>query len=92
VQSLIKFSTIEEVIERANSTIYGLAAGVVTKDISTAFKLSHAIRAGTIWVNTYNFFNAALPFGGYNLSGIGREGGPYVLQNYTEVKVVIIKL
>ena len=84
----MKFRTIEEVIERANRNEYGLAAGVWTKDIDTANTLSRGLRAGTVWVNCYNNFDAAIPFGGYKSSGIGRDKGEYALHEYTEVKLV----
>ncbi|MEH1948458.1 MAG: aldehyde dehydrogenase family protein [Nostoc sp.] len=92
VMSIIKFKDIDEVIERANATIYGLAAGVWTKDISKAHAIINNVRAGTIWVNCYEIFDAAAPFGGFKQSGIGRELGEYGLQEYTEIKTVTIKL
>uniref|UniRef100_H2YC03 aldehyde dehydrogenase (NAD(+)) n=1 Tax=Ciona savignyi TaxID=51511 RepID=H2YC03_CIOSA len=91
VQQIMKFKTMEEVIERANNTTYGLAAAVFTKDLNTAITVSNSIRAGTIWVNTFNSFTSMTPFGGYKMSGQGRELGEYGLANYTEVKCVIIK-
>ncbi|MEH2126580.1 aldehyde dehydrogenase family protein [Nostoc sp.] len=92
VMSIIKFKDIDEVIQRANATIYGLAAGVWTKDISKAHAIINNVRAGTIWVNCYEIFDAAAPFGGFKQSGIGRELGEYGLQEYTEIKTVTIKL
>uniref|UniRef100_H2YC07 aldehyde dehydrogenase (NAD(+)) n=1 Tax=Ciona savignyi TaxID=51511 RepID=H2YC07_CIOSA len=86
VQQIMKFKTMEEVIERANNTTYGLAAAVFTKDLNTAITVSNSIRAGTIWVNTFNSFTSMTPFGGYKMSGQGRELGEYGLANYTEVK------
>uniref|UniRef100_H2YC06 aldehyde dehydrogenase (NAD(+)) n=1 Tax=Ciona savignyi TaxID=51511 RepID=H2YC06_CIOSA len=88
VQQIMKFKTMEEVIERANNTTYGLAAAVFTKDLNTAITVSNSIRAGTIWVNTFNSFTSMTPFGGYKMSGQGRELGEYGLANYTEVKCV----
>jgi len=88
VMSIMKFKTIEEVVERANKNEYGLAAGVWTKDIDTANTLSRGLRAGTVWVNMYNNFDAALPFGGFKASGVGRDKGEYALHEYTEVKLV----
>ncbi len=76
----------------ANDTVYGLAAGIWTRDISKAHRLARQIRAGTVYVNCYNVFDAALPFGGYKQSGWGREMGHEVLENYTEVKSVCIGL
>ncbi len=82
----------DELIRRANETPYGLASGVWTQDISKAHKLASRIRAGTVWVNCYNIFDAALPFGGYKQSGWGREMGEQVLDNYTETKAVAVSL
>lgn len=92
VQSIIKFKTIEEAIERANRTNYGLAAGVLTKNIDTAFTFANFVEAGSVWVNCYNasFINA--PFGGYKESGIGRELGEEGLNLYLETKTVSVKL
>uniref|UniRef100_H2YC02 aldehyde dehydrogenase (NAD(+)) n=1 Tax=Ciona savignyi TaxID=51511 RepID=H2YC02_CIOSA len=90
VQQIMKFKTMEEVIERANNTTYGLAAAVFTKDLNTAITVSNSIRAGTIWVNTFNSFTSMTPFGGYKMSGQGRELGEYGLANYTEVKCVTL--
>jgi aldehyde dehydrogenase (NAD+) len=92
VMSIIKFKDIEEVSERANKTMYGLAAGVWTRDISKALAIANNVRAGTVWVNCYDVFDAAAPFGGFKQSGIGRELGEYGLQQYTEVKTVTVKL
>uniref|UniRef100_F1L2L3 aldehyde dehydrogenase (NAD(+)) n=1 Tax=Ascaris suum TaxID=6253 RepID=F1L2L3_ASCSU len=91
VMSILKFDTMENLIDVANNTIYGLAAAVVTKDIDKALHVANRIRAGTVWVNCYNVFDAAAPFGGCKLSGIGRELGEYGLQAYTEVKTVTMK-
>jgi aldehyde dehydrogenase (NAD+) len=92
VMSIIPFDSIDEVVERANRTIYGLAAAVWTKDIGKATAIANKVRAGTVWVNCYDVFDAAAPFGGFKQSGIGRELGEYGLQQYTEVKTVIIAL
>lgn len=92
VQQLIRFKNLDEVIERANNSDYGLAAAVMTKDIDKANYIIQGLRAGTVWVNTYNAFGAQVPFGGYKLSGHGRENGEYGLANYTEVKSVIVKV
>jgi len=86
------FSKPEELIPRANQTPFGLAAGVWTSDISKAHRIAGALRAGTVWVNCYNVFDSALPFGGYKQSGWGREMGHAVLNNYTETKAVVIGL
>jgi len=82
------FSSIDEIAAAANDTEYGLGAGIWTQDISKAHALAKKIRAGTVWINCYNVFDAALPFGGYKQSGWGREMGHEVLEAYTEVKAV----
>ena len=92
VMSIIKFKDLDEVIKRANTTMYGLAAAVWTKDITKAHAIANGVRAGTVWVNCYDVFDAAAPFGGFKQSGIGRELGEYGLQQYTEVKTVTVKL
>lgn len=92
VMALAKFSTLEEAITRANNTHYGLGAGVITENVSTALKLASELRAGTVYVNCYDVFDAAAPFGGYRESGHGRELGKYGLDNYTEVKTVLVQL
>jgi len=86
------FEDIEEVAARANRSIYGLAAGVWTSDIKKAHKMVSLLKAGVIWVNTYNQFDAAAPFGGYKQSGYGREMGHAVLDAYTQVKTAWINL
>jgi len=86
------FSTIEEVAQTANQTAYGLAAGVWTKDVTKAHRIASQLRAGTVWINCYNVFDAALPFGGYKQSGWGREMGHEVLNLYTQTKAVVIGL
>ncbi len=92
VMSIIPFKNLDEVVERANRTTYGLAAAVWTKDITKAHAISNSVRAGTVWVNCYNVLDPRAPFGGFKQSGIGRELGEYGLQQYTEVKTVIVKL
>src|SRR5271155_5409273 len=92
VMSILKFKGIDEVVERANKNMYGLAAAVWTKDITKAHAIADGVRAGTVWVNCYDVFDAAAPFGGFKQSGIGRELGEYGLANYTEVKTVTVKL
>jgi len=85
----LKFKTVEEVVERANNTDYGLAAAIHTKDVRLATRMANALEAGTVWVNCYNVFFNELPFGGYKQSGIGRELGEYALREYQQVKSVI---
>jgi len=92
VQSILKFENIDEVIRRANDTTYGLAAGVLTNDLHTANRVSRSLKAGTVWINAYHGFDDALPFGGYKMSGIGRDKSGYALANYTEVKTVMMPL
>ncbi|XP_058453515.1 aldehyde dehydrogenase, mitochondrial [Malaya genurostris] len=92
VQQLIRFKSLDEVIQRANKTDYGLAAAVFSKDIDKINYLVQGLRAGTVWVNTYNVLSAQAPFGGYKMSGLGRENGEYGLQSYTEVKSVITRI
>jgi phenylacetaldehyde dehydrogenase len=86
------FSDLDEIAAVANDTEYGLGAGIWTRDISKAHALAKKIRAGTVWINCYNVFDASLPFGGYKQSGWGREMGHEVLNNYTEVKAVTAQL
>ena len=86
------FESLDEIAATANDTPYGLGAGIWTKDISKAHALAKRIRAGTVWINCYNVFDAALPFGGYKQSGWGREMGHEALEAYTEVKAVCTQL
>jgi len=92
VMSILKFKDMDEVVERANKTMYGLAAAVWTRDITKAHAIADSVRAGTVWVNCFDVFDAGAPFGGFKQSGLGRELGEYGLANYTEVKTVTIKL
>jgi aldehyde dehydrogenase (NAD+) len=92
VMSIIPFDSIEEVTARANNTMYGLAAAVWTRDIAKAHAIAGSVRAGTVWINCYDVFDAGAPFGGFKQSGIGRELGEYGLQQYTEVKTVTVAL
>ncbi len=92
VLSVIKFKETEEAITRANTTDFGLAAAVWTRDIGKAHSIAHRLRAGTVWINCYDVFDAAAPFGGFKSSGIGRELGEKALDNYTEMKTVTVSL
>jgi aldehyde dehydrogenase (NAD+) len=92
VLSVIKFKETEEAVQRANTTDFGLAAAVWTKDIAKAHSIAHRLRAGTVWINCYDVFDAAAPFGGFKASGIGRELGEKALDNYTEMKTVTVSL
>jgi aldehyde dehydrogenase (NAD+) len=92
VVAAMPFEDLDEVIRRANNSEYGLAAGLWTQDVKKAHYVANELKAGTVWVNCYNVFDAASPFGGYKQSGIGREMGSYALENYTEVKSVWINL
>lgn len=86
------FEDLDAVIARGNDTEYGLAASVWTKDINKTHKVAKGLKAGTVWVSCHNIFDAAAPFDGYKRSGFGREMGTHALENYTQVKKVIIQL
>jgi (Z)-2-((N-methylformamido)methylene)-5-hydroxybutyrolactone dehydrogenase len=92
VLSVIPFESEEELIRQANDTRYGLAAGIWTKDIQKAHRVAHALRVGTVWVNSYRTLSFNTPFGGYKMSGIGRENGLESLKEYTQVKSVWVEL
>jgi betaine-aldehyde dehydrogenase len=92
VVSVITFDGEEDLIKQANEVVYGLSAGIWTKDITRAHRFAKAIKAGVVWINTYNMFNAASPFGGYKQSGYGREMGKHALEMYTNVKSVWVDL
>jgi aldehyde dehydrogenase (NAD+) len=92
VLSVLTFDGEAEGVELANRSRYGLAAGIWTKDVQKAHRVARAIKAGTVWVNTYNFYDPAAPFGGYKFSGFGRDLGREALGNYTELKTVWVGL
>jgi acyl-CoA reductase-like NAD-dependent aldehyde dehydrogenase len=92
VVSAIPFKDVEDVVMQGNDTTYGLSAGIWTKDIKKAHAVAKAIKAGTVWINCYNVFDSAAPFGGYKQSGYGREGGIHALELYTQIKSVWVNL
>ncbi|MFP6626917.1 MAG: aldehyde dehydrogenase family protein [Deltaproteobacteria bacterium] len=92
VVSTITFKDLDEVVAKGNETDYGLAAGIWTRDLSKAHRVARALKAGTVWINTYNSFDVASPFGGYKQSGFGRELGVHALELYTEIKSVWVGL
>jgi aldehyde dehydrogenase (NAD+) len=92
VVSVLPFKGVEEVIDRANRTFYGLAAAVWTKDIDKAHLFAREVKAGTVWVNCYHVVDTTTPFGGFKMSGQGRENGEAALEHYTETKTVTIRL
>ena len=92
VMSALKFKTVDEIIHRSNDTNFGLAAAVWTRDVAKAHRYAKEVRAGTVWVNCYDVFDAAAPFGGFKQSGLGRELGEAGLDNYTESKTVTVSL
>jgi acyl-CoA reductase-like NAD-dependent aldehyde dehydrogenase len=92
VLAVVTFDDVDDGVRLANQTIYGLAAGVWTRDITKAIRVARAIRAGTVWVNTYNLYDSAAPFGGFKQSGYGRDLGREALDGYTESKTVWVGL
>jgi aldehyde dehydrogenase (NAD+) len=92
VASIAKFGTVEDAIALGNKTTFGLAAAVHTKNIETALNVANSLRAGTVWINTYNLLSSAVPFGGFKESGIGRELGKAALANYTQTKSVMVNI
>jgi betaine-aldehyde dehydrogenase len=92
VMSILVYDDEEEAIARANATLYGLAAGVVTNDLSRAHRVIHRLEAGICWINTWGESPAPMPVGGYKQSGVGRENGVETLEHYTRTKSIQIEL
>ena len=92
VLATLTFKSEDEAVAIGNSTIYGLAAAVWSKDIKKALRTAKALKAGTVWINAYNLYDPGLPFGGYKESGFGRERGHYALEEYTQVKSIWVDL
>jgi aldehyde dehydrogenase (NAD+) len=92
VVSVLPFKGVDEVIRRANDTYYGLAAAIWTRDIDKAHRFAREVKAGTVWVNCYHVVDTTTPFGGFKMSGQGRENGEAALEHYTELKTVTVKL
>jgi len=92
VLATIRFKDAEDAIAKGNATVYGLAAAVWTRDVSKAHRIARAIKAGTVWINTYNLYDPALPFGGFKESGFGRDQGKDALEKYTQTKSVWVNL
>ena len=91
-QQIFKFSSMDEAITRANNTVYGLAAGIITNDINKALKFAESVLAGSVWVNCYDYVVPQAPFGGFKQSGMGRELGEDALNEYLETKTITIQL
>jgi len=92
VLATIQFKDGDDAVAKANATVYGLAAAVWTRDVSKAHRIARAVKAGTVWVNTYNLYDPALPFGGFKESGFGRDQGKDALEKYTQTKSVWVNL
>jgi acyl-CoA reductase-like NAD-dependent aldehyde dehydrogenase len=92
VLATLTFDSWEAAVELGNRIRYGLAAAVWTRDVKKAFRVARALKAGTVWINTYNMYDPGLPFGGYKESGFGRERGEEAMREYTEVKSVWMDL
>jgi betaine-aldehyde dehydrogenase len=92
VMSILSFADEAEVVQRANNTEYGLAAGVFTKDLARGHRVIAELQAGTCWINNYNITPIELPIGGYKQSGLGRENSPAAIDHYTQLKSVYVEL
>jgi acyl-CoA reductase-like NAD-dependent aldehyde dehydrogenase len=92
VLATIEFTDVEDAVRQANETPYGLAAAVWTRDIAKAHRVARRLQAGTVWINTYNNYDPAAAFGGYKMSGYGRELSMHALEHYTQVKSVWVNL
>lgn len=92
VMTILPFDTEEEVLTRANFTPYGLAGGVFTRDIKRAHRVAHHLQAGGICINNYNIYPPEVPFGGYKMSGIGRENGCAAVDQYTQLKTIYVEM
>ena len=92
VLAVIPFDDAEDAVRKANDIPFGLAAGVWTRDVKKAHAVARRLQAGTVWINTYNYYDAGMPFGGYKQSGFGRDLGPDCLRDYTQIKSVWVRL
>jgi acyl-CoA reductase-like NAD-dependent aldehyde dehydrogenase len=92
VLTILEYENTQDLINRANNSQYGLGAGIWTKDVKAGIRMAHQLKAGTVWVNGYGMLEAAMPWGGYKQSGLGREMGSYALEHYTETKTVWVNL
>jgi acyl-CoA reductase-like NAD-dependent aldehyde dehydrogenase len=92
VLSVIRFTDVEDAIRQANGVVYGLAAGVWTRDVKKAHAVARRLQAGTVWINAYNFYDAGMPFGGTKASGFGRDLGSESLREYSQVKSVWVSV
>jgi aldehyde dehydrogenase (NAD+)/phenylacetaldehyde dehydrogenase len=92
VLATLKFKTFDEAVELGNNSMYGLACGIWTTNIKKAHRLAQKIKAGSVWINTYNMYDAAMPYGGYKMSGFGTDSGLKTLDFYTRIKSVWVDL